>query len=234
MKNRKEISAPLAVLRQYCQDEHEVEHYCRILSGCDTAQEIANKVVKPLLIARHVKETDAKSEVFYMALARLADPDGTRIKRNTLYDNVRRVIKEIDRERRSEEMRYQVGKYSNGCDIRMLVRPDGFVEVTAHLQFVTMDTRLLESLMPALEYLQANFRTVVEKHFDARANNPVPVYDVECELEDMPILIRYMRDLTGDTDFRVTYFSSDTVQERISLDEALEVATSEADERDDR
>lgn len=234
MRNRKETSAPLAVLRKYCQDEHEVEFYCKILSGCDTAQEIANKVVKPLLISRHVKETDAKSEAFYMTLAKLADPDGTRIKRNTLYDNVCRVIKKIDRERKDEEMRYQVRKYNNGCDIRMLVRPDGFVEVTAHLQFVTMDTRLLASLMPALEYLQANFMKVVEKHFDARVNNPVPVYDVECELEDMIILIRYMRDLIGDTDFRVTYLSSDTVQERISLEEALEVATSEADERDDR
>lgn len=233
MENKKERATPLAVLGRYCRDEREAEHYCEILGGCHTAQEIASQVVKPLLSAGRVQESEAKSEVFYMALAKLADPDGARIKRNTLYDNVRRVIRELNRERKSEEMRYQVGKYSNGCDIRMLVRPDGFMEVTAHLQFVTMDSRLLESLMPALEYLQANFRKVVEKHFDARADHPVPVYDVECELEDMPVLIRYMRDLAGDTDFRVTYFSSDTVQERISLEEALEVATIEADERDD-
>lgn len=233
-KPDKDISEALAILKKHCPDGKDVEHYYKVLSNCDTAQEIANKVIKPLFASHCIKEADARSESFYLPLARLADPAGTKIKRNTMYDNVCRVIKEVKRETRSNEMRYHVGKYSNGCDIRMLVHPDGFTEVTANLQFATMDPQLVRLLMPALEYLQASLKEVREKHFDARGDSVGSVYDVECPIEDMPILIRYMQTLVPGGNMVVSYFSPYTEQKQIGLEEALEIAQTEADENDEQ
>ena len=229
----KDISDALDTLRQYCADEGEAMRYHNLLKQCDTAREIADKVIKPLFAAGRIREEEAKREAFYLSLVRETDPKEERIKRNTMYDNVRRVLKEVERERKGEELRYQLNKYSNGGDFWMKTYPDNTVEVVAHVQFHGKNPLLLRLLMLAVRYLQGIFKQSVEKNLDGRAHSSELVYDMACRAEDMPVLLAYMQTLVDDEDFRVTYISPYTEQPDITLDEALEIATTEAKESDD-
>lgn len=163
--NRSDCPRPdaKAILGKYC-SASEAKHYHQLLLQCVTAQEIAHKIILPLYTAHHASEDTIRCESFYMTLAREADPEGTRIKRSTMYDNVKRVIRSCKQSLRMHKMNYQIGRYNNGCDIRLLTHPDGMVELTAHLQFFTIDPQLTDALAPLLDYVRFCSATQTERH----------------------------------------------------------------------
>ena len=153
--NRPDCPCPdaKAILGKYC-SASETERYHQLLLQCVTAQEIAHKIIIPLYTAHHASEDTIRCESFYMALAKVADPEGVRIKRSTMYDNVKRVIRDSKQSLRMHRINYQIGRYNNGCDIRLLTHPDGMVELIAHLQFMTIDPQLTDALAPLLDYVR--------------------------------------------------------------------------------
>lgn len=216
------------ILRDICTNEQEVDYYYGLLLTCDTAKEIARKVIMPLLANDRIKENEACKEAFYLTLAHEIDPDEKRIKRSTLHDNIRHAWKELEQEKEKDKLVYQNRRYSDGCDIRIQKHPNGVMEFVAHLQFCTTNPKLIEKFMPAIESLHAVLRTFTEKHFDARGQAEGIAYEVECRTINMPALINRIQAIVSDETFRVNYISVYTEQQHITLEEAREIATIES------
>lgn len=226
------MSGAKDILKVICTNEQEVDNYYELLLRCDTAKEVARKVIMPLLANGQIKEEEACKEAFYLTLAHEIDPNGKRIKRSTLHDNIRHVLNELKQKKEKNKLVYQNRRYSDGCDIRIVKHPDGAMELVAHLQFCTTDPKLVEAFMSAIESLRAVLRTVTEKHFDARGQVEGMVYDVECRTVDMLALINHLQAIVPDETFRVNYISVYTEQQHITLEEAREIATIESVENE--
>ena len=219
-----QLTARNILLKKLGGDKDRLEKYLQVLDTCHKPYEVASKVIGPMFVENDgIDEQVVCKKEFYGSIASLATPqDGKPLKPANLYYHITTHLPQWKKEKR--QVRQQVE--STTVDVRLEIHDGGIFDTYIHIHCKKLPEELMAMLKPYIYSGYAKLETKVIKGFDARTQ--ISGFELSAPLLLMPDFLMMLKEFGNDT--KISYTSSYTYQQNLSVDEALEIATIEADE----
>ena len=220
-----QISSREALLGYLGGDEKKLEYYLGLLATCKKPFDVADRVIRPIYVNEDIDSKVFTTNAFYGSIACLApEMRGRKLKPNTLYYHITANLSRWNKERNNRPQPVSEGE--SFVDTRIERHAEGGFDVYIHIHDSQIPDEIERILQSYIQLGYVSMRQKLVKHFDARGNSLV--LEIGCPSLLIVDVLQILKENAGD--MTLTYKSRFTTQENISIDEALGIVDTEADE----
>lgn len=206
-------------------DAEKLEYYLRLLATCKNAFDVANRVIRPIYVNEDIDSKVFTMNAFYGSVACLApEMRGEKLKPCTLYYHITKNLSRWNKERNNRPQPSPEGE--SFVDTRIERHAEGGFDVYIHIHDSQIPDEIERIFQSYIQQGYVSMRQKLVKHFDARGNSLV--LEIGCSSLRIADVLRTLKESVGE--ITLTYKSRFTTQENISIDDALEIVDTEADE----
>ena len=220
-----QISSRESLLGYLGGDEKKLEYYLGLLATCKKPFDVADRVIRPIYVNEDIDSKVFTTNAFYGPIACLApEMRGRKLKPNTLYYHITANLSRWNKERNNRPQPVSEGE--SFVDTRIERHAEGGFDVYIHIHDSQIPDEIERILQSYIQLGYVSMRQKLVKHFDARGNSLV--LEIGCPSLLIVDVLQILKENAGD--MTLTYKSRFTTQENISIDEALGIVDTEADE----